>query len=302
MTGTLTVLYITGAGRSGGTLLGRLLDQVANLFYVGELRQLWRPGLTQRLCACGQAIGRCDFWQAVFRCAWGCLDYLDPVWMDVMRMRYTRTRHAWRPLPSPGRDADLDRFVAVLGRLYHAVADQSGSRVVVDTSRTTAYAALLARMPDVRVCPLHLVRDPRAVVFSWQRQRSGMPAPAAARLQRKQGLQAALEWSVQNVLAERWRARVGGMLLRYEDLIAAPREALGRVLGLVGVQDALSFLNDGVALLRPGHSVEGNIYRLAAGEVVLRLDDAWRTELPAWMRRQTALMCWPGMLRYGYSL
>lgn len=67
----LTLIYITGAGRSGGTLLGRLLDQVEGMFYAGELRQIWRPGLEQRLCACGSSIGACDFWQAVFQRAWG---------------------------------------------------------------------------------------------------------------------------------------------------------------------------------------------------------------------------------------
>lgn len=298
----LTLLYITGPGRSGGTLLGRLLDQCDCVFYAGELRQLWRPGLERRLCACGAAIGACHFWQAVFQRAWGGLDALDVVWMDAMRLRFTRTRHALRRLPLPGQDADLDRFVGALERLYQAIAAVSGCRVIVDSSRTTPYAALLSRIPDTRVRPLHLVRDPRAVVYSWQRQASGARAPIAVRLRRKRALLAALEWSAQNVLAERWRARVGGLVLRYEDLIAQPQAALRAALRLAELDAMPDFIDNGAARLKVGHSVEGNVYRLSSGLVPLELDDAWRSALSPALRWQTVMLCWPGMVRYGYSL
>lgn len=298
----LTLIYITGAGRSGGTLLGRLLDQVEGMFYAGELRQIWRPGLEQRLCACGSSIGACDFWQAVFQRAWGGLGALDLAWMDAMRLRLTRTRHALRRLPPAGRDPELDRFVAVLGSLYQAVAEVSGCRVIVDSSRTTAYAMLLGRLPDLQIRPLHLVRDPRAVVYSWQRQRSGALAPIAARLRRKRALLAALEWNVQTLLAEQWCDRADGLRVRYEDLIAQPQSTLRTVLRWAGVEAELDFIKDGAAHLMPGHSVEGNVYRLSSGSVPLREDNTWRTSLAPILRWQTILLCGLGMMRYAYKL
>lgn len=298
----LTLLYITGPGRSGGTLLGRLLDQCDGVFYAGELRQLWRTGLERRLCACGAAIGACDFWQAVFQRAWGGLDALDVVWMDAMRLRFTRTRHALRRLPSPGQDPALDCFVGALEHLYQAIAAVSGCRVIVDSSRTTPYAALLSRIPDAQIHPLHLVRDPRAVVYSWQRRASGARAPVAVRLRPRHALLAALEWSVQNALAERWRARAGGLLLRYEDLIAQPQAALSTAVRLVGLDGLPDFIDNGAARLEAGHSVEGNVYRLSSGVVPLELDNAWRNALSPALRWQTVMLCWPGMMRYAYFL
>lgn len=299
---SITLVYITGAGRSGGTLLGRLLDQVTGVFYMGELRQLWRPGFERRLCACGAAIGSCDFWQAVFRRAWGGLEALDVAWMDAMRLHYSRTRHALRRLPPPGHDPELDRFVSELGRLHHAIAEVSSCAVLVDSSRTTAYAALLARIPDVRLRPLHLVRDPRAVVYSWQRQTSGALAPVAARLQRKHALLSALEWTVQNALAEQWCSRAGGLRLRYEDLVTHPTLALHSILRWIEQEVELSFIHGDAVHLKPGHSVEGNVYRLSSGTVPLRLDSAWQSALSPALRWAVTLLCLPGIVRYAYTL
>ncbi len=297
-----TILYITGPGRCGGTLLGRLLDQFDGVCYVGELRQMWRPGLAQRICACGAAVGDCPFWQAVFARAWGESGAPDLAWADALRLRFTRTRHALRALPPPGRAPDLDRFVALLGRLYGAIAEVSGCRVIVDSSRMTAYARLLARaLPEARVIPLHLVRDPRAVVFSWQRRASRAGAPMAVALRPKHALRAALEWNVQNALAEAWRRRDGGALVRYEDLIAEPVRALRSALAPAGLSAEADFIEGDVARLQPGHSLEGNVYRLARGDVPLRLDDAWQTGLSPGLRRQVTLLCWPLMQRYRYA-
>ena len=38
------VLYIGGWGRSGSTILGRILDQHARFCFVGELPEIWKIG------------------------------------------------------------------------------------------------------------------------------------------------------------------------------------------------------------------------------------------------------------------
>ena len=42
----VTVLFIAGMGRSGSTILSRLLGQAPGVCYVGELCYLWDQGLT----------------------------------------------------------------------------------------------------------------------------------------------------------------------------------------------------------------------------------------------------------------
>ena len=300
------VLYLCGAGRSGGTLLGRLLDQHPEVFYAGELRQLWRPGLMQRVCACGALIGACPFWQAAFARLERAVGALDLAWLDAMRLKHTRTRHALRFALGLLPDAEGRAFGAFLAALYRAVADVSGARLIVDSSRSLAYAHLLHHTPGLRVRALHLVRDPRGVVYSWQRAATGGRIGLEVRLRRKAFLSALADWAVQNALAERARrwGRDDYCRLRYEDLLADPRghlAGLARWLGLDTAPLTAAIADDGCsATLRPGHSVEGNIYRRAAGPVELDLDDAWRSAMPPVQRCLVAVLAGVWMRRYGY--
>src|SRR3954451_18343438 len=62
----IKVLFVTGAARSGTTLVDLLLSQVPGITAVGELRYLWQRGLLERrLCGCGSPVPECVFWQAV---------------------------------------------------------------------------------------------------------------------------------------------------------------------------------------------------------------------------------------------
>ena len=47
--GKIKIVYITGYGRSGGTLIGRLLGDTKNAFFIGELRNFWKYGILKQL-------------------------------------------------------------------------------------------------------------------------------------------------------------------------------------------------------------------------------------------------------------
>jgi hypothetical protein len=167
------VLYIGGWGRSGSTLLDRVLGQLPGFAAVGELRELWQRGVQEdRPCGCGEPFHACPFWTEVGRQAYGGWDRLDLD--EVLRLRYSLDRGWTAPMligpRTPRRfEARLRRYLEILGPLYRAIAQASGASVVVDSSKLPMHAALLRRIPlDVRV--VHLVRDSRGVVFSWQKQ------------------------------------------------------------------------------------------------------------------------------------
>src|SRR4051812_39799023 len=67
-----TVLYVAGAGRSGSTLLERLIAEKNDFFAVGELYYLWERGYERNeLCSCGEPFHDCPFWQEVLRLTFG---------------------------------------------------------------------------------------------------------------------------------------------------------------------------------------------------------------------------------------
>ena len=90
--------------------------------------------------------------------------------------RLTRLRNlpAYRSADSRERlsaASHADRAAAVLIPLYEAIAEVARARVVVDSSKLPTYAMLLDGIEGVDVRVAHLVRDPRAAAFSWQRKK-----------------------------------------------------------------------------------------------------------------------------------
>ena len=73
-----TVLYVGGLGRSGSTLLDRMLGRLDDVWSVGELVHLWERGLKENnRCGCGRCFADCPFWRRVGEVAFGGWDTLD---------------------------------------------------------------------------------------------------------------------------------------------------------------------------------------------------------------------------------
>src|ERR1022692_3637443 len=69
-----------------------------------------------------------------------------------------------------GTARDLDEYISYYARLYAAIIKVSGCELVVDSSKHPSLAHCLRWLPDVDLRVLHLVRDSRAVAYSWSRQ------------------------------------------------------------------------------------------------------------------------------------
>jgi len=62
----MKVVYVCGYGRSGSTLLGRLLAARAGATVVGEATNLSsQPFLSQAVCSCGSPYPTCEYWASV---------------------------------------------------------------------------------------------------------------------------------------------------------------------------------------------------------------------------------------------
>ncbi len=305
----IKVLYIAGAGRSGGTILCHILGQQPGWFYAGELRDLWTSGLrSEKLCGCGRRVVDCEVWQAVFERAYGGLDKIDTAEMTGLREGLSRTRH-WPSalLLSAGRRPDRRQRVYLerLAALYSAIRDVTGCQVIVDASRLIPYGLYVSALSGVDFRVVHLVRDPRAVVFSWKRRRTTRSATKEHTLPTQGTVRAAMDWAAQNAGGDFiWKSAARATVsIRYEDTVDDPAAELGRVVASVDAGPlAVPFIAPRIVDLRPTHSVAGNAYRSQSGLVTLAQDNEWRTSLGRWAKLATTLLCLPGMLRYRYPL
>jgi hypothetical protein len=183
----IPVLYIVSHPRSGSTLVGSVLGLANGHVYVGEVRDVWRDGLQQNeRCGCGQPFRDCPFWTEVFARAFGGFDTMEAKSAAAAFDRMATWAEALRLLPLAWRfplnnDSEQDYSVP-LAKLYAAIRDVSGAAVIVDSSKTMRYAALLAATPGIAITLTNLVRDPRGIVHSRMqraRYRDGTEKPEA---------------------------------------------------------------------------------------------------------------------------
>lgn len=299
--GRIKVVYIAGWGRSGSTLLGNMLDQVDGLCFIGELRLRHPARIENRRCGCGAPLSDCEVWGAVWREVGGGGAAAEAM---VGRGQALATRHLPLLATTVGRrwlESRTRPEREALPRLYRAIQRVTGSRVIVESSKFPLYAFVLALVPEVDVYVVHLIRDARAVAFSQQREVPRPDTITPTFMPRYGPLKSAALWMTWNLGAEllgRYRpARF--LRMRYDDLVARPRECIRRILALTGEPvGRLEFLGAGAVTLRPGHSVAGNPVRLRSGVVPLRADVEWRTRMRARDRWLVTACTWPLLWRY----
>jgi hypothetical protein len=317
-----TVVYIAGSGRSGSTLVERMLGAVPGVVNVGETVELFRGLLTKSFdgrpeqCGCGAPILECPFWTGVADRAFG--GFTEELARDVVSLQ--RAVAAQRHLPQltatslAGRRfrADLAAWAEVMVALYGAVLAQSHAKVVVDASKWPAHAMALWRTQRLDVRVLHLIRDVRGVAASWGKQGVVRPNSGARQetMRSHRPASTAARWSLFQAEVAALATRVPhAALLRYEDVVAAPAPALRAVLTALDLEGAgvdvgpaaLAHVRDTAVVLGPSHGLAGNPSRFRHGTVELRLDEAWRESMPAAERGLLAALGTPGMLIGGYA-
>ena len=302
----VTVLFLGGLGRSGTTLIERVLARADGVHALGELVFLWERALGENeRCGCGEPFDACPFWRAVGKRAFGGWDRVDADAMRALQRAVDRNRFI--PLMlfeglSPRYRARRDRYTAALARIYAAVAEESGASVLVDSSKHASTAALLRHVDGIDARVAQVVRDPRGVAYSWSKvverpDTTGEPSTMA----RLGAARAAVRWLAYDVLLEVVRRPRGGGRLRYEDFVDDPGGAAARLVAFAGGGGGpIAAVTESSVELGTDHTLAGNPLRFRTGPLEIRRDDEWRVRLPTGDRRLVDVVTWPLRAAYGY--
>jgi len=302
-TNGIRVLLIAGLGRSGSTLIDRALGAAPGCTSVGELVRLWERGLAEdALCGCGESFSECPFWGSVGDAAFGGWSTLDATALVRLRGRVDRIRYLpFLVTRGPRRyRAALAEYLSFVERLYRAISTVSGDPVIVDSSKDVSTAYLLAKASTLDVRVLHLVRDPRAVAYSWTKH---VAKPGTSvEMDRYPPAKTAGWYVVFNALIHALRMwGVPMRFLRYEDFTQDPERHIAAVLDFAGnPAPELSYVSGRTLELGAHHSMGGNPMRFQRGAIEVRRDDAWRHELPAVDRRVVTVVTLPLLAIYRY--
>ncbi|OGW53817.1 MAG: hypothetical protein A2Y81_04420 [Nitrospirae bacterium RBG_13_43_8] len=299
----VNVVYIAGTGRSGSTVLQRVLSKAKDIIEVGELRHIWIRGLLEnQLCGCNKRFNSCDFWGAVIEEAFPGLSneeilnrvtpYLDLFdFRTLFRAGTERTRK---------RISNFCKFF--LFPLYSSISLNSSGKIIMDSSKTPAYLFLLQNCPGINLKVIHLVRDSRAIAFSWKKRKlrpeivgklTDMPQLSIYR--------SASMWLLSNMAIEILKNNIKFQYCRvlYEDFVGNPAYSVRTLLDFIGIrEDPDKFVSEGKVILEPAHSVSGNPMRFDRGSVILRSDDLWRDKMNSYDKLIVFLMTWPLLFHY----
>jgi hypothetical protein len=302
-------LFIGGQGRSGSTLLARLLASRPGVASVGELMYVAERGYYgHELCACGEAFPECEFWTRV-------LEVLTEEDLDVwfsrfsrLQRRVARRRSLPRILLAQGfatrTRVESSLYSEMLGELMTAVGEVSGARVVVDSSKEPLHGFHLSRAKALEMRLVHLVRDCRAVTFSLRRSRIRREVRGRTEYMANVSPgESAILWSVLNAMTE-VLGRITGAYerLRYESLARQPDDVVDRLYAqaVPGTEEAGQRTRPSVSPPIQ-HEVSGNPMRFEP-VLAIKPDDGWVAGLPRRDFVISTILAAPLLIRYGYSL
>lgn len=295
------LIYITGSGRSGSTLLDMLLSTHPEIAALGEVHRFslnLKRDTNPHRCSCGELLRCCEFWKSVltylesqgvdldsFATTWREFDHVedDPTGVNIVEP-YPELRFLGRVNPfnfaSLG-GARAVRLSAYLSRkvnegkqlhenswrLYAAVSEVTGRPIVVDGSKTPGRLLGLNALNkgSVPMKLVYLLRDGRGVTHArMKRQGVSMRVAAKAWLMEHRRIQFALK-----------KCKLPVLKISYEGLCTDPDRELRRLLVYFGISGAA----DVGAFRDSTHSLGGNPMRFRKQERTIQLNETWRTEL-----------------------
>lgn len=306
------LIYIAGYGRSGSTLLERLLQCQPFVHACGEMTNFFRIyGSDSSRCSCGQSLENCDFWrgiaQELFKQGFSVQKF--PYYGKLQKKREAHWSHggSFTPLRHQDTYANLMQpFFEALARHPHE------NQVLIDSSKT-AYSTpfrpiAISQLGQFRVRVIHLVRDPRGVVWSVKkglnrRMEAGKEGSALLPVTR-----AITGWMFANKAADRLKRYFGEdsyCLVKYEDLVEKPAQVLSHISTIwdIDLQEskrvAEEVMNGSEVQLPTMHQLAGNRMRFNT-TFSIHPDYTWKEKLNPRTNAVVKTITMPFLKKYGY--
>ncbi len=317
----INLIYIASNGRSGSTLLDLLLGGLMECWTLGEFQILpWEIKDHLQSCGCGKQVEECLFWQPIIRCHQHLLEQGDIHrfrqshgvgkvlrWNELFAIWTKRNlKHGCTRLESIHEYGKQNSLIMedILLQAKKAKGDQV--LWLVDASKDPYRLSWLAQSGMFNLKVIHLVKDPRAFVYSMVKGRTWADSI-------KTGLRMAIRYVVENYIIDLVIKRAGmdvissktwhaerersssALLLRYEDLAGNPQKTIESVCSWLGNCTPID-VNAFRTITQ--HAVSGNKMRMEKRDIFL--DEKWKASLPYYLQRSTEVICRPMATRYQY--
>lgn len=283
MTSSFPLIYIVGNGRSGSTLLDQLLGLNETAVSLGEVQILPRLlGLENAACGCGSQVEECEFWQELTT-RWHPsgdfgVDYFASERGIGRSIRLRELISLASGVRNVSSEPRVDEYAKETSKLIlaarEASAEISGSipAWTIDSSKDVYRLYWLLRSDLINVRAIHLVKDPRAYVYSIYRRQEQVSTLDIYRW--------SLRWVWVNALITYVVSLFPSsrsMLLQYRQLAGNTEGALVDIFDWLQLPGSVQDIIKGFRAV-PTHAVGGNEMRWQGTDIFL--DESWTKSLP----------------------
>ncbi len=308
MTKKIKVLNISGCPRSGSTIIGNILGQIDGFFDGGELRHIWEMSLlNNRLCGCGNPLIECNVWKEIFKDSFGGFDQINAKETNKLIKTTTRSKDilsAFFPILKNNHSKITSKYKDKILKLFEGIQNITGCNVIVDTSKSALYGHILSQIPEIDLYTLHIIRDPRAVSYSSQKEKIQPDKERVIYMGRINSLRSSISWDIRNLLTEVCFLNSPKYLkVKYEDFVKEPKKTITNITKLVESEsENLPFIDENTVKMGINHSVWGNPRRFSNGEVKIKLDNEWEKKLSTRDKLISTIFSFPLLCRYRYKM
>lgn len=295
----IKVIYIAGATRSGSTIVSNILGQIDGFFHAGEVIEAWDRGRTWK-CSCGLFPDVCPIWSKIYRRLDLNFNHRDREKIIQLRDLHSRSYKlilSQNPFFKQNKREDSDKLLTSgLKQLYHGIQKETGATVIIDSSKNAGYGFILSKIDTIDLYLVHLVRDSRAVVFSWSKKKGGLWTEGP--------IKTAATWNSRNIAAEFIKKKLSGKYIKilYEDFMADPVGVTKQIIAPFNISsEKLPFISSHQVHLTTSHGLCGNPDRFSKGTIQLKVDNRWRN-LQTRQKIIATALTWPLLHRYHYTL
>lgn len=296
------LIYIAGTMRSGTTLLCRLLGESNDTIALGEPHNLLRHLNGFNTCSCGEDVEKCRFWSKIF------LNQTNKEEFIAVRDELTLNVKGKTALQELLLMIGIDFYttkkqIELLHRFYSKIYLTTKASVLIDDSKVLQYLYILKELDLFDIYVIHLIRDPRAVAFSWARKKVTQNNQY---MMTHSPIISAIKWfrthlfiliSHGFVNSERY------IQIRYEDLTANPSDVLKKINQTLGLINPIIFnQKNEFYIQKEDHLLFSNPSTLKMGPNIIKLDAEFRKKGKWWSNTLVTLICWPLMVWFNYPL
>jgi hypothetical protein len=266
----MKVICIVGTGRSGSTLVDRIIGNYEDIISVNEIHEFCLNYIENSKCSCGKEVDKCDFWQQVLKKI--SLSREDAKEIYEIQNKINKTKFFFHVFFFPNQVYLKNKiYFDYLINLYEAILEVSNTSVIVESTKIPTNALILKKICKADVKVIHLIKEPFSVAMSWNKKKRDYNDSYMVRYPYYRTI---IYWWIRNIFSEFLKSVISdNTVIKYETLVKKPKTIIENKLNEIDVKvidGNTPFISENIINLKKIHTLSGNPDRFSYGETEIR--------------------------------